>query len=320
MNGGAPETSSFHPDTPDGAADHKAGLATPQRAAAQQSVPTGLHIVATPIGNAADITLRALDVLARVDLIACEDTRVTGKLLARHGIGTPTTPYHDHNAAKVRPGLLAKLAGGARIALVSDAGTPLINDPGYRLVREAVAAGIGVTTLPGPSSILAALCVAGLPTDRFFFAGFLPPKSGQRQNELRGLARIPATLLFLESAQRLPDALADLAAVLGPGREAAVTRELTKLHEEIRRGPLADLAAHYAKAGPPKGEVVLVVGPPLEAVASDGDVDAALVTALKSMTVREAADAVAAATAAPRRLVYARALALKGALKGDGQG
>ena len=173
--------------------DHSARPLTSQPGASRQKPGPGLHIVATPIGNASDITLRALDVLRDVELIACEDTRVTGKLLARHGIETPTTAYHDHNAAKVRPGLLAKLAAGVRIALVSDAGTPLINDPGYRLVRDVVDAGIPVTALPGPSSIMAALCLAGLPTDRFFFAGFLPPKSGQRRNELKTLAAIPAT-------------------------------------------------------------------------------------------------------------------------------
>jgi len=303
----APKTSSGL-DEP----DHSAGTYP-----SQQKPGPGLHIVATPIGNASDITLRALDVLHQVELIACEDTRVTGKLLARHGVKTPTTAYHDHNAAKVRPALLAKLAAGVRIALVSDAGTPLINDPGYRLVRDAVEAGIPVTALPGPSSVMAALCLAGLPTDRFFFAGFLPPKSGQRRNELKTLAAIPATLVFLESAQRLPEALEDLAAVLGGTRPAAMARELTKLYEEVRRGSLDELAAHYAKAGPPKGEVVLVVGAPVEAAASEDAIDTALRAALAGMTVREAADAVAAATGAPRRQVYTRALALR-ALDSDG--
>jgi 16S rRNA (cytidine1402-2'-O)-methyltransferase len=272
--------------------------------------------VATPIGNLRDITLRALDCLRAADLIACEDTRVTGKLLNRYGIATPTTAYHDHNAAKVRPQLLRRLAGNARIALVSDAGTPLISDPGYKLVREAVAAGTVVTALPGASAVPTALAVAGLPTDRFLFAGFLPPKTAGRRAALAALARVPATLVFFEGVSRLADSLADMAAELGGEREAAVARELTKLHEEVRRDKLAALAAHYAGAGEPKGEIVVVVGPPVERAHSPDEIDSLLRAALDSMGVREAAETVAQATGQPRRNLYARALELCG---GDGR-
>ncbi|RJF90176.1 16S rRNA (cytidine(1402)-2'-O)-methyltransferase [Oleomonas cavernae] len=273
----------------------------------------GLHLVATPIGNARDITLRALDVLAAADLIVCEDTRVTSRLMQIHGLHRPLMPYHDHNAAKVRPEILARLAQGAVIALVSDAGTPLVSDPGYRLVVDAVAAGIKVTTLPGASSVLAALTLAALPTDRFLFAGFLPPKSAARRETLGELAPVRATLVFLESAQRLADMLADAAAVLGP-RPAAVARELTKLFEEVRRETLDSLAAHYAAAGPPKGEVVVVIGPPTEAAgASEAEIDAALQAELAHAGPSAAAAKVAAAFNLPRRQVYARAMALKAA-------
>lgn len=272
----------------------------------------GLYVTATPIGNAGDITLRALDLLRAADVIACEDTRVTGKLLARYGIATPMQPYHEHNAAKVRPLLLRRLAAGEVVALVSDAGTPLISDPGFKLVQAAVAAGLVVTALPGASSLLAALCVAGLPTDRFLFAGFLSPKTVQRRRALDELKAVPATLVFLESAQRLAASLADMAAVLGP-RPAAVARELTKLFEEVRRDSLAELAAHYAAAGPPKGEVVVAVGPPLETEARTIDLDAVLRPALAGMRLKEAVAAVAEATGLPRKQVYARALAMKAA-------
>ncbi len=272
--------------------------------------PPGLYVTATPIGNLGDLTLRARDLLATVHVIACEDTRVTGKLLARYGITTPTISYHDHNATKVRPRLLRRLAAGEAVALVSDAGTPLISDPGYRLVREALAAGVTVTALPGASSVLAALAVSGLPTDRFFFAGFLPPKPGQRRAALRELAAIPATLVVLETPRRLAKTLADMAETLA-GREAAVARELTKLHEEVRRGALADLAGHYAAAVPPKGELVIVLGPsPARPAASEAEIDAALAAALSRHGVKEAAAAVAAAHGIPRREAYRRALDL----------
>jgi 16S rRNA (cytidine1402-2'-O)-methyltransferase len=268
--------------------------------------------VATPIGNLTDITLRALDVLRRADAIICEDTRVTATLAQRYGLASERIAYHDHNADWVRPKLIARLAAGAAMALVSDAGTPLISDPGFKLVREAVAAEIAVTAVPGPSAALAALTVAGLPTDRFLFAGFLPPKSGARRRALRELATVQASLIFYETAPRLSDALADMAAILGD-RPAAVARELTKLYEEVRRDGLNALAEHYRSEGPPKGEIVVIVGPPgAGAAAREEDLDAQLLSALRSASLREASAAVAAATGLPRRQVYARALALKG--------
>jgi 16S rRNA (cytidine1402-2'-O)-methyltransferase len=269
----------------------------------------GLYVTATPIGNLGDVTIRALAVLRGADLIACEDTRITGRLLDRHGIKTRLFPYHEHNAAGMRPVLLERLASGGRVALVSDAGTPLISDPGYRLVREAREAGIAVFPVPGPSAVMAALSAAGLPTDRFLFAGFLPPRSAARRTALAEFVTLKATLVFFESAQRLPETLADMADVLGP-RDAAVCRELTKLFEEFREGPLADLAAAYAAAGPPKGEVVIVLGPPGAETVTDADVDQLLGEALVRMGPSEAARDVAAATGRSRRDLYRRALAL----------
>jgi 16S rRNA (cytidine1402-2'-O)-methyltransferase len=269
----------------------------------------GLHLVATPIGNLRDVTLRALEVLAAADVIACEDTRVTRKLLDHYGIETPLTSYHEHNAAEARPKILAKLAEGAAVALVSDAGTPLVSDPGYKLVREAVEAHHAVTALPGASAVLAALNVAGLPTDRFFFEGFLPPKQAARQKRIAELARIPATLLLFESGPRLGAALADLAAAFN--RDAAICRELTKLHEEVRRGDLASLARHYEQDAETRGEIVIVIAPPADAdEAQDGDVDALLQSALDRVSVKDAVGEVAAATGRPRREIYQRALAL----------
>ena len=269
--------------------------------------------MATPIGNAGDITLRALAVLRDADLIACEDTRVSDKLLRRYGIATRRIAYHDHNAERMRPRLIARIKAGAAVALISDAGTPLVSDPGYKLVRAALAEGLAVTALPGPSAPLTALVLSGLPTDRFFFAGFLPAKSAARQRALGELTAVPATLLFLETAVRLAASLADMAAVLGD-RPAAVARELTKLHEELRRGTLADLAAHYGAAGPPKGELVVVVGPPSAAPAAGEDaLDEALGTALAQMSVKDASLVVASALGLSRRVVYARALALAAA-------
>jgi 16S rRNA (cytidine1402-2'-O)-methyltransferase len=278
---------------------------------AAPALTPGLHVVATPIGNLRDVTLRALEVLAAADLIACEDTRVTRKLLDHYGIATPLTPYHDHNAAEARPKLIARLAAGAAIALVSDAGTPLVSDPGFKLVRAAREAGLSVTTLPGASAVLAALMIAGLPTDRFFFEGFLPPKEGQRRSRIAELARIPATLVLFETGPRLAGALADLAAGLGP-REGAICRELTKLHEEVRRGDLATLARDTAGAAEPRGEIILVVAPPdPQAAAVDAaDLDALLRRALERISVKDAVGEVAAVTGRPRREVYQRALAL----------
>ncbi|WP_370153605.1 16S rRNA (cytidine(1402)-2'-O)-methyltransferase [Ferrovibrio sp.] len=278
----------------------------------------GLYLVATPIGNAADITLRALALLRRADLVACEDSRVTGPFLKRYGIQTPLFPYHEHNAAKVRPQLLEKLAGGATVALVSDAGTPLVNDPGYKLVRDCVAAGIAVTALPGASAVLAGLSLSGLPTDRFLFAGFPPPKAAARRSWLAGLKPVQATLVLLESAQRLTESLAAMAEIFGAGREAAVARELTKKFEEVRRGSLGDLAVHYAAAGPPKGEITLVIGPPPEETASAADLDAALAGAMAHGPLRQAVDDVAAQLDLPRKQVYARALQLRDGTGDDG--
>jgi len=269
----------------------------------------GLHIVATPIGNLGDITLRALAALAGADLIACEDTRVTRKLLDRYAITTPLTPYHDHNAATARPKLLRRLAEGAAIALVSDAGTPLISDPGFKLVRAAQEAGYVVTALPGASSPLAALAAAGLPTDRFFFAGFLPPKQAARRAQIAELARIPATLVLFETGPRVAATLTDLAAGLGD-REAALCRELTKLHEEIRRGKLSVLAQHCT-ANEVRGEIVLVIAPPAAPERpSASDADALLRQALTRISLKDAVSEVAAATGLARRELYQRALVL----------
>jgi len=269
----------------------------------------GLHIIATPIGNLGDITLRALQALAGADLIACEDTRVTRKLLDRYGIVTPLTPYHEHNAAEARPVLLRKLGHGAALALVSDAGTPLISDPGFKLVRAAHEAGHAVTALPGASALLTALAVAGLPTDQFFFAGFLPPKAAARQARIAELGRIPATLVLFETGPRLAAALADLAAGLGE-RQAAVCRELTKLHEDTRRGTLQMLAQDFA-ANEPRGEIVLVIGPSeASAQTSASEADALLQAALARVSLKDAVSEVASVTGLPRRALYQRALAL----------
>jgi len=277
---------------------------------AVEPAPGGLYLVATPIGNLGDITLRALETLAAVGLVACEDTRVTRRLFERYGIATPLIPYHDHNAAKTRPQILARLAAGEAIALVSDAGTPLVSDPGFELVREAQAAGYAVTAIPGASAVLAALAVAGLPTDRFLFAGFLPPREGARRARIAELAGVPATLVLFETGPRIAAMLGDLAEVLGV-RPAAVCRELTKLHEEVRRGDVAHLARHYAGDAETRGEFVVVVGPPDEAAAVDAAaLDAMLQRALATASLKSAVEAVAAATGQNRRLVYRRALML----------
>ena len=271
----------------------------------------GLYVVATPIGNASDISLRALAVLRGADAIIAEDTRVTAKLLALHGISRPLLTYNDHNAARERPKLLERLGTGAALALVSDAGTPLISDPDHKLVREARAANIAVYAVPGASALLASLSIAGLPTDRFFFAGFLPAKSGERRKALEELNAIPATLVFFESPQRLKDTLAEIAEIFG-AREAAVARELTKLHEELCRGTLHELAAHYAAAPTPKGEITLVVAPPADAAPADqARADTLLMLALPHMPVKAAAELIAKATGHARRDIYARALKIK---------
>jgi 16S rRNA (cytidine1402-2'-O)-methyltransferase len=272
-------------------------------------LPPGLYIVATPIGNLGDITLRALEVLAAADLVACEDTRVTRKLLDRYGIAVPLSPYHDHNAAIARPKLLARLEAGQAIALVSDAGTPLVSDPGYKLVRAAREAGHTVSPIPGPSAVLAALAAAGIATDRFFFEGFLPARQEARRARIAELARIPATLVVFETGPRLAGALADLADEMGD-REAALCRELTKVHEEIRRDSLRTLARHYGAAPPPRGEIVMVIAPPPADQPQQGDVDALLRAALGNASLKDAVAEVAMATGHSRRDVYRRALAL----------
>ena len=269
----------------------------------------GLYIVATPIGNIRDITLRALDILASADVLACEDTRVTQRLLRVYDItAAKIFPYHEHNAETVRPKLMACLRAGQTVALVSDAGTPLVSDPGYKLVREAVEENIAVFAVPGASASLAALVSVGLPTDRFLFAGFPPPRRAARRRSLQEVATVPASLVFFESARRLAESLEDMADLLGP-RPAAVARELTKLHEEVRRGPLDALAAHYAAAGAPRGEVVIVVGAPAKGT-GEADIDGMLQAALQHMSLRDAASAVSEASGQPRRKVYARALEL----------
>ncbi len=279
-------------------------------AALPGGLPGGLYVVATPIGHARDISLRALETLKGCDLICAEDTRVTAKLLAIHGIARPLAAYNDHNAARERPKILARLAQGQAVALVSDAGTPLVSDPGFKLVREVIAAGLTVVAIPGASAVLAGLTLAGLPSDRFLFAGFLPAKAGERAAILEELKGVRATLVFFESAQRLSDSLAAMADILGD-RPAAMARELTKLHEEVRRGALSELAAHYAQAGAPKGEVTLLVGPPLEAVADTAGMDAALRAALPFMPVKAAAEMIAGLTGGARKAIYARALEIR---------
>jgi 16S rRNA (cytidine1402-2'-O)-methyltransferase len=294
------------------AIDNKAG---PRRYApfgtaikAAEAAP-GLYLVATPIGNLGDITLRALELLAGADVIACEDTRVTRKLTERYGIKTPLTPYHEHNAAEARPKLLARLADGQAVALVSDAGTPLISDPGYKLVRAACEAGHAVTALPGASAVLTALSVAGLPTDHFFFEGFLPPRQGARQKRIAALANVPATLVLFESGPRIAAALADLAATLGT-RAAAICRELTKLHEEVKRSDLVTLAQEYSTGAETRGEFVIVVAPSPDGDETADNIDDLLRQALTRVSVKDAVGEVALATGRSRREVYQRALVL----------
>lgn len=269
----------------------------------------GLYIVATPIGNLADITLRAIAVLQGAALIACEDTRVTGKLLKHLGIKAKLQRLDDHASPQVRARIIAE-ACDAPVVLVSDAGTPLISDPGYRLVREARAAGVNVVTVPGACAAIAGLAISGLPSDRFLFAGFLPVKDKAREEALAGLAGVAATLVFYETAPRLEKSLRAIAA-LWPGREVAVARELTKLHEECRSGTAASLADHYA-AHPPKGEIVLLIGPPAEEEAPVLDIDAMLRAALAEAGPGKAAGQVAKASGLERAVLYARALELKG--------
>ena len=273
-----------------------------------EPLPPGLYIVATPIGNLGDVTRRSAEVLARCDAVACEDTRVTGKLLRHLGLSKPLWRYDDHSAADDRARLLAAMEHKA-VALVSDAGTPLVSDPGYKLVREARAAGVPVTSLPGPSAPVVALTLSGLPSDRFLFAGFLPGKDKARGEMLAELANVRATLVFFEAAPRLTKSLEAIGEVLR-GREVAVARELTKLYEECRTGIAAELAEHYA-AHPPRGEIVLLVGPPAETETSEADADALLRAALATEKPSQAAAQVARATGLDRKALYARALELR---------
>jgi 16S rRNA (cytidine1402-2'-O)-methyltransferase len=274
-----------------------------------QDLDPGLYIVATPIGNLGDMTLRAIETLRAVSVIACEDTRVTGKLLRHFGIRARMVRYDDHASDADRQRLIEAMLEGP-VALVSDAGTPLISDPGFRLVREARAAGATITSLPGASAALVALTLSGLPSDRFLFAGFLPAKALARERTLQELAAVPASLVFYETAPRLVAALQVIAAVL-PGRDVAVARELTKRFEECRTGTATELAEHYA-AHPPKGEIVLMLGPPPAAVPPQAhDVDALLVAALAAAKPSQAAAQVAQATGLDRKVLYARALELR---------
>lgn len=270
----------------------------------------GLYLVATPIGNLGDLTFRARDVLAAAHVIACEDSRVTRRLTQAYGIDTPLISYHEHNAERVRPKIIERLKCGEAVALVSDAGTPLISDPGYKLVTAVIEAGQEVTTLPGASAALCALVLSGLPSDRFMFHGFLPSKSAARRTALSELAEIPASLIFYESPRRLADMLSDAQTVLGD-RPAAVARELTKMFEELRRGSLSELTAHYKENGPPKGEAVVVIGSgDADAKTREIDLDGLLMAALETQTLRDAVADVVLKTALPKRQVYSRALAL----------
>ena len=277
-----------------------------------ETLSPGLYVTATPIGNLRDITLRALATLAAADEILCEDTRVTAKLTARYGIARKLSPYHDHNAAKVRPRIIAALKAGAAVALVSDAGTPLVSDPGYKLVREAIAESVRVEAVPGPSAALAALATSGLPSDRFLFAGFLPEKASERRATLSELKDLRATLIFFESARRLSGALAAVAAALGE-RDVAVLRELTKMHEEALRGRVSDVAAAIVERETLKGEITLVIGPPSESApeADAIEVDRALVEAAASMSAAKAALAIAKRYRLSKKDLYARLLALR---------
>jgi len=272
----------------------------------------GLHVVATPIGNLGDITIRALATLAAAETVLCEDTRTSAKLMERYGIKARLLPYHEHNAAKVRPHILARLKEGATIALISDAGTPLVSDPGYRLVAEAVAEGVAVTSCPGPSAVMAGLAVSGLPTDRFLFLGFVPAKAGERHRLYAEVAAVRSTLVFFESPHRIVETLREMSEGL-PGRAVAVVREATKLHEEVLRGTAIEVAAELAARAAVKGEITLIAGPPPEEThaATDDDVAAAIGEALKSMPASRAAADVSKRFGLAKADVYAQILARK---------
>jgi 16S rRNA (cytidine1402-2'-O)-methyltransferase len=275
-----------------------------------ESLAPGLYLVATPIGNLGDITLRALTVLARADIVYCEDTRHSAKLLQHFSIHATTRPLHDHNEDSERTRVLRDLEAGKRIALISDAGTPLISDPGFKLVRDAAAAGYPVVCIPGPSSVIAAMASSGLPTDAFFFAGFLPPKQAARRSRLSELKSVPGSLIFFEAPQRTGESLADMADVLG-ARDAVMARELTKMHEELARGSLPSLAADVKTRDDLKGEVVLVVGPATAVEVTDADINARLDVALQSMSLKDAAKAVSDALGVAKTRVYDLGLKIK---------
>jgi len=273
-------------------------------------LPSGLYLVATPIGNLLDLSLRAIEILRNVDVIACEDTRVTGKLLAKHKIKTNMKPYHEHNASRMRPALLSTIRKGGSVALVSDAGTPTISDPGYKLVKECVDCAYDITALPGANAAIAGLILSGLPTNRFLFAGFLSSKTKQRRKELQELANVPTTLIFYESAKRLNATLKDMVKQLG-NRPASIARELTKRHEEVRRDTLTKLSEHYRNAGAPKGEIVIIIAPPpMRPKPSDGRLDTLLLEELQTLSRRDAIIKIAHETGLPKRQVYTRAIKL----------
>jgi 16S rRNA (cytidine1402-2'-O)-methyltransferase len=274
------------------------------------SIPAGLYLVATPIGNLRDITLRALDILNAADFVACEDTRVSGKLLQAYAIKAKLIKYNDHTTAQQRDNIVNLIAEGKSVALISDAGTPLISDPGYKLVQACYEAGLTVTTLPGANAVLSALQLSGQPSDRFTFGGFAPQKSAARQAWLQEFQNNSGTLVFYETGPRLAASLADMAHVLGGKRNAAVVREITKLYEESRRGSLDELVTHYNEAEAPRGEIAVILGPALEVAASEDDIDALLQKALAQMSVRDAAAHVAQITGVAKKQIYARALNL----------
>lgn len=273
-----------------------------------QVTPAGIYIVSTPIGNLGDITLRALDILRLADLIVCEDTRVSGKLLSHYGIRKPLLSYNDHNAAARRPEIFSAIENGKIVALISDAGTPLISDPGYKLVREAAEKGFYITTIPGASSVLSALCLSALPSDQFFFGGFLPNKIEALKKHLTSLAAIPATLIFFESAKRLEDTLAEMLLCLG-NRQAAIVREITKLYEESKRAKLSELFEYIAENGAPKGEVVIVIAPPeTKSETTTATIEAQIEELLKSHSAKDTAAIITEQTGKPRKEIYALVL------------
>lgn len=274
------------------------------------SLSAGLYIVATPIGNLRDVSLRALDVLSAVDVIVCEDTRVTGKLLKAYDIDKKMMPYNDHNAGKQRGSILETLSNGGRVALVSDAGMPLVSDPGYKLVRDCVDLGIYVTSLPGANAPLSALQLSGLPSDKFSFLGFLPPKTEGRKKLLQEWADVKGSLIVFETGPRLIDSLEDMVEILG-NRPAAVVRELTKMYEEARRDTLQNLAAFYKDSGAPKGEIVVVIGPAADKSYDEGELKSLMTDALQTMGAKEASASVSAQTGVSKKMLYELALELK---------